>query len=182
MSLIAEVLERRWEIYRQRPFWRLVEVFVARIFRGGGDSDSEGMDVGAGVPESEPRPDGPDAHGLLHLQHVTGAAHRLDQFRLPAGDDLFSQVVNINVNDITHGIEIIIPDMFGDHRPGEHPSGVPHEVIQQGEILGGEGRSSRFPVIPSAAPGSRARSATWIRGGAASTRRRSRALILARSS
>jgi hypothetical protein len=49
VSLIAETLERRWEIYRQRPFWRLVELFVARIFRGGGDADAEGMDVGVGL-------------------------------------------------------------------------------------------------------------------------------------
>ena len=38
-----------WELWRQRPFWRLVELFVARIFRGGGDSDSEGLDVGVGL-------------------------------------------------------------------------------------------------------------------------------------
>ncbi len=49
MSLVAEYLEGRWAIYRQRPFWRLVEVFVARIFRGGGDSDTEGLDVGIGL-------------------------------------------------------------------------------------------------------------------------------------
>ena len=49
MSLLAEYLEGQWAIYRQRPFWRLVEVFVARIFRGGGDSDSEGLDLGIGL-------------------------------------------------------------------------------------------------------------------------------------
>lgn len=45
----SESLERKWEDYRQRPFWRLVELFVARIFRGGGDSDSEGLDIGIGL-------------------------------------------------------------------------------------------------------------------------------------
>jgi len=49
MSAIADFLERKWEIYRERPFWRLVEVFVARIFRGAGDSDSEGMDLAVGL-------------------------------------------------------------------------------------------------------------------------------------
>jgi hypothetical protein len=34
---------------RGRPFWRLVQLFVARIFRGGGDSDSEGLDLGIGL-------------------------------------------------------------------------------------------------------------------------------------
>lgn len=49
MSLLAEYFEGQWAIYRQRPFWRLVEVFVARIFRGGGDSDTEGLDLGIGL-------------------------------------------------------------------------------------------------------------------------------------
>jgi hypothetical protein len=49
MSLFSELLGRQWEGYRQRPFWRLVELFVARIFRGGGDSDTEGLDLGVGL-------------------------------------------------------------------------------------------------------------------------------------
>jgi len=42
---IRQGLEER----RQRPFWRMVELFVARIFRGGGDSDSESLDLGIGL-------------------------------------------------------------------------------------------------------------------------------------
>ena len=48
MSL-SEPLQVQWAVWHQRPFWRLVELFVARIFRGGGDSDSEGLDVGVGL-------------------------------------------------------------------------------------------------------------------------------------
>jgi hypothetical protein len=50
--MITQALQaifRRWEDYRQRPFWRMVQLFVARIFRGGGDSDAEGLDVGVGL-------------------------------------------------------------------------------------------------------------------------------------
>ena len=39
----------RWEAQSQRPFWRMVDLFVARIFRGGGDSDAEGLDLGVGL-------------------------------------------------------------------------------------------------------------------------------------
>lgn len=39
----------RWEIYREKPFGRLVELFVERIFRGGGDTDTEGLDLGVGL-------------------------------------------------------------------------------------------------------------------------------------
>ena len=38
-----------WDDHRQRPFWRMVQLFVARIFRGGGDSDTEGLDLGVGL-------------------------------------------------------------------------------------------------------------------------------------
>jgi hypothetical protein len=40
---------RRWEEHSQRPFWWMVRLFVARIFRGGGDSDAEGLDLGVGL-------------------------------------------------------------------------------------------------------------------------------------
>lgn len=40
---------QRWQKYRERPFWRLVELFVERIFRGGGDADTEGLDLGVGL-------------------------------------------------------------------------------------------------------------------------------------
>jgi hypothetical protein len=39
---------RRWEERSQRPFWRMVGLFVARAFRGG-DSDAEGLDLGVGL-------------------------------------------------------------------------------------------------------------------------------------
>jgi hypothetical protein len=45
----SEPLYLKWDRLRHRPFWRLVELFVARIFRGGGDSDTEGLDLGIGL-------------------------------------------------------------------------------------------------------------------------------------
>jgi hypothetical protein len=50
--MIADAIEeiyRRWDEYSQRPFWRMVRLFVARIFRGGGDSDAEGLDLSVGL-------------------------------------------------------------------------------------------------------------------------------------
>jgi len=40
---------RWWEDQSERPFWRLAQLFAARIFRGGGDSDTEGLDLGVGL-------------------------------------------------------------------------------------------------------------------------------------
>ena len=50
--MITEALDAifyRWEERRQRPFWRMVYLFAARVFRGGGDSDAEGLDLGIGL-------------------------------------------------------------------------------------------------------------------------------------
>jgi hypothetical protein len=50
--MIAEALDavwNKWDERRQRPFWRMVYLFAARVFRGGGDSDAEGLDLGIGL-------------------------------------------------------------------------------------------------------------------------------------
>ncbi|HET7890527.1 MAG TPA: hypothetical protein VFL34_03340 [Candidatus Sulfotelmatobacter sp.] len=50
--MIRDVLEAAFREYRERrerPFWRMVQLFVARIFRGGGDSDADGLDLGVGL-------------------------------------------------------------------------------------------------------------------------------------
>jgi hypothetical protein len=44
-----EAIFREYQERRERPFWRMVQLFVARIFRGGGDSDAEGLDLGVGL-------------------------------------------------------------------------------------------------------------------------------------
>ncbi|MGA9978069.1 MAG: hypothetical protein WBQ08_05500 [Candidatus Sulfotelmatobacter sp.] len=46
---LAKPVTRRWESFRQRPFARLVRLFIARIFHGGGDDDSEGFDLSIGL-------------------------------------------------------------------------------------------------------------------------------------
>jgi hypothetical protein len=45
----VDAIQHHWEYYRERSFLRLVRLFVARVFRGGGDSDSEGIDLGIGL-------------------------------------------------------------------------------------------------------------------------------------
>jgi hypothetical protein len=45
---VAVPIAQMWEIFRQRPFARLVRLFTARIFYGG-DDDSEGLDLSIGL-------------------------------------------------------------------------------------------------------------------------------------
>ena len=47
--MIREILRQEWDYHRERPFGRLVQLFVERIFRGGGDTDAEGLDLGVGL-------------------------------------------------------------------------------------------------------------------------------------
>ena len=47
--MLSEVVQHQWQYYRERPFGRMVRLFGERIFRGGGDSDTEGLDLGIGL-------------------------------------------------------------------------------------------------------------------------------------
>src|SRR5215471_3120229 len=47
--MVRDLVRQEWNYHRERPFGRLVELFVERIFRGGGDTDAEGLDLGVGL-------------------------------------------------------------------------------------------------------------------------------------
>ena len=49
MSGPFEVVRHWWRFYRERPFLRLFRIFSERIFRGGGDTDADGVDLGVGL-------------------------------------------------------------------------------------------------------------------------------------
>ncbi|MGA8428963.1 MAG: hypothetical protein WB729_04030 [Candidatus Sulfotelmatobacter sp.] len=42
-------ISQQWQAFRDRPFARLVRLFTARIFRGSGDNDAEGLDLSIGL-------------------------------------------------------------------------------------------------------------------------------------
>ena len=49
ISALMSQIRHAWAERSRRPFWRMVQLFVDRIFRGGGDSDTEGLDLGVGL-------------------------------------------------------------------------------------------------------------------------------------
>jgi hypothetical protein len=49
MTSPLEIVHHWWEYYRERPFLLLARIFAERIFRGGGDTDAEGLDLGVGL-------------------------------------------------------------------------------------------------------------------------------------
>ena len=95
-------LHTRWETRLERPFWRLVQLFVERIFRGGGDSDSEGLDLGIGLVLTLLAMPGGfvsvllfDKYGSL-LQWLRGQAH-VDTLQIAFPDEYFFIVLSMTV-------------------------------------------------------------------------------------
>jgi hypothetical protein len=46
---LLRAIRKSWADHKQRPFWRLVRLFIVRIFQGGGDADTEGLDLTVGL-------------------------------------------------------------------------------------------------------------------------------------
>src|SRR5580765_3506230 len=93
---------QRWQRYRERPFWRLVELFVERIFRGGGDTDAEGVDLGVGLVLTLLAMPGGfvsvllfDKYGSL-LQWLRGQFH-VDTLLIALPDEYFFIVLSMTV-------------------------------------------------------------------------------------
>ncbi len=98
----AFATEGRWAEYREQPFWRLVELFVERIFRGGGDSDTEGLDIGIGLVLTLLAMPGGfvsillfDKYGSL-LQWLRGRFH-VDALLIALPDEYFFIVLSMTV-------------------------------------------------------------------------------------
>ena len=98
----TERIRRAWADHRQRPFWRIVQLFVDRIFRGGGDADTEGLDLGVGlVLTLLAMPGGFVSLFLLNkygtfLQWLRGATN-VDPLAIALPDEYFFLVLSMTV-------------------------------------------------------------------------------------
>src|SRR3954468_5544463 len=72
------------------------------------------------------------------LYDVPDAANGVHQLVGLSGVHLFAQPVDHHVHDVGAGVEVIVPRILGDQRPGHHPAGVAHEILQHGVLLGRE--------------------------------------------
>lgn len=100
--MITAAIRRARDRQLQRPFWRMVQLFVDRIFRGGGDSDTEGLDLGIGlVLTLLAMPGGFVSLFLLNkygtfLQWLRGATH-VDPLAIALPDEYFFIVLSMTV-------------------------------------------------------------------------------------
>ena len=50
--------------------------------------------------------------------------------------DLVPQPVDVHVHHVCQAVKIIIPDMLLNHRSAHNLTGMPHQVMQERELLG----------------------------------------------
>src|SRR5262245_33451623 len=72
------------------------------------------------------------------LEDVPHAAHGVDESRFALLLELLPQEVDEDVHDVRLPLEAVVPDVLRDGRAGEHPLGIPEEVLEEGILLRGE--------------------------------------------
>ena len=100
--MLWEIIHHEWEYQREQPFGRLVRLFVERVFRGGGDTDAEGLDLGVGLVLTFLAMPGGfvslllfDKYGSL-LQWLRGLGH-VDPLVIAFPDEYFFIVLSMTV-------------------------------------------------------------------------------------
>jgi hypothetical protein len=72
----------------------------------------------------------------------------MEQFWLKILVNLVPEMGNVDVNKIGRGIEVVIPDLFRDHSPGDDLARVSHEEFKKGVFLRREFDLCPFPKNP----------------------------------
>src|SRR2546425_13170626 len=60
----------------------------------------------------------------------------MDQLAVLSAVDLVTQVVDVHVNEVGECMEVLVPDVLGDHRAGQYAAGMAHQGFQEGVFLG----------------------------------------------
>src|SRR5450759_3627561 len=71
-------------------------------------------------------------------QDVAGAAQRLDAAGSAGLVELATQTAHVHIHDVGEGVVLLVPDVVEDAVAREHLPGVPHEQLEQAELLGAE--------------------------------------------
>src|SRR5581483_9859779 len=74
----------------------------------------------------------------LFSQAVPRPPDRLDAVPAEGTVDLLAEVANVDVDHVRGPVVGEVPDVLEDASPGEHLARVAHELLEEGELLGGE--------------------------------------------
>src|SRR6476469_3160980 len=75
---------------------------------------------------------------ISRLYHVPDATNRVHQLLRMPRVDFLAQPVDDHIDDVGARIEVVIPRVLGDQGPRHHPGGMPHEILEDGVLLGRE--------------------------------------------
>src|SRR6185369_9470804 len=74
---------------------------------------------------------------------IADTADCVDQFWSKRFVDLLAQVIDIYIDDVGGCVEADVPNVLDDHVPGDATPLVPHEVLEERELLG-----CKFDLFP----------------------------------
>src|SRR5688572_20277819 len=69
---------------------------------------------------------------------VAGSAARVYQLHGVPVVDLAAQPLNVDLDQVRHRVEAVVPDMLGDVRAPDDLVVPPHEILDQRVLLGGQ--------------------------------------------
>src|SRR5664280_497311 len=67
-------------------------------------------------------------------QHVSSAAHGMQQRRVEISVDFGPQPRHVDVDNVGLRIEVIVPDVLEQHSAGHHLAGVLHQIFEQAKL------------------------------------------------
>ena len=70
------------------------------------------------------------------LKNISDTPYRVDQFIIEILVNLVAQIAYARFDNIGLRAEVVIPDVFHDHRLGNDPAGVAHQVFEQRKLPG----------------------------------------------
>src|SRR5688500_5270695 len=75
----------------------------------------------------------------FHTQRIPGAAPRLNQLHAVAIVDLAAKPLDVDLDQIRHRVETVVPDVLGDVGPAGDLTAAPQQMLEQRVFRGGEG-------------------------------------------
>ena len=88
--------------------------------------------------QSEIRQAALDVFGSSVPENIAHTPQCSNQWPMPVVLDLSSKPVDMNVDYIRVGFDAHPPNVMKNHGPRDDAAGVPAEILQQNEFLGGE--------------------------------------------
>src|SRR6478752_2950027 len=69
-----------------------------------------------------------------HFEYISHAPHGLDHLVVEVAIDFLPEAVDEHIDDIGAGVEAVVPDVRQDHRLRDDPTGVAHQILEQGQF------------------------------------------------